>query len=133
MELSNDFVSHKATHEALRELSSHQFPAKEAYNISRICNQVKKEFGNLNAEFQKFRDEFAILNEKGQFTFDDAKPWGFKVSEDKEALAAEKFATFMNKKIVLEKVHKIPFELIIDIQISPIHLEALEPLFDGLE
>jgi len=113
----------------IKRLANSPLPIKIAYAFSKNIKSITRELEELNAIRQKFIDEYAERDEKGDIVMANAMEVKLKDETRKEF--DDKFKEFLNMEVELE-VHTVALNqfTVANINLTPTEMAVLDFMFD---
>lgn len=110
-------------------LANSPLPIKIAYAFSKNIKAIKRELDELNILRQKFIDEYAERDEKGEIVMNS--PVEVKLKEETKKEFDEKFKEFLNMEVELE-VHTVALNqfTMSNINLTPTEMSVLDFMLD---
>lgn len=131
MKMTYAELRHRSILPGISKLASFNgFSTREGYNVAKIYGRVMEEF-KLMAKLEiDLLKQYCQLDEKGNVV---AGPSGhFLPLEGTKAEFEPKWEEFLKNEVEIDRP-KIQLQALQNAQLSPLELEALEPLINGLQ
>jgi hypothetical protein len=103
-----------------------------AYNVAKVIRRFDAESTIAQELFLKLVKQYAVLDEKGNIKSPEDKPGTYEIPDEKVADWKKAKEDFDDVEFELD-CHKIRLEQLGNAPLSPIDLNALEPLLSELE
>jgi hypothetical protein len=132
MKITYATLLNKSFAQALAKLASHNKyeQVRDAYNVSKIFRAVREEFdigSRLELDLVK---KYATLDDKGEITLNERGE--YTVPEEKAEEFRAKKKELYEQEIEIDRP-AINLQTLVGCELSPLELEALEPLLNPLQ